>query len=183
MYSFHTENHVITVFSNERTMHILIQLSNGAQVVETTALVNCRATRNSIDTGLLCLLDFPLEKLSHLIITNNINRTSNAKGTIQWKVCVDVLFKEKAEKLKLMVLSLGKWQIILGMPWLKKWNSTINCRKNTLALPEYPFMTETPFHKYSPWKSTILKENPEVPQHLTCTLPWGSPHHWDSLPS
>ena len=38
----------------------------------------------------------------------------------------NILFKKRMEKLKLMVLSLGQKQIILGMPWLKKWNPTID---------------------------------------------------------
>ena len=47
------------------------------------------------------------------------------------------------EKLKLMVLSLEQKQIILGMPWLKKWNPTIDWRKNTVVLLELPLTTET----------------------------------------
>ena len=85
MYSFHTVNHVITALSNERTMHIPIRLSNGTQIVETTTLVDCGATGNFIDVSLLCLLKLPLEKLPKPIITNNVNGTTNAKGTIRWK--------------------------------------------------------------------------------------------------
>ena len=42
-----------------------------------------------------------------------------------------------------MVLSLGHRQIILGMPWLKKWNPAINWKRNTITLPENPLTTET----------------------------------------
>ena len=63
-------------------MCIPIRLSNGAQIIETTTLVNCGATRNFIDVSLLCLLELPLEKLPKLIIANNIDGTANAKGTI-----------------------------------------------------------------------------------------------------
>ena len=87
-------------------MHISIRLSNGTQIVETTTLINCRATGNIIDIGLLCLLKLPLEKLPKPIIANNVDGTANAKGTIRWKAHTDVLFKERTEKLKLMVLSL-----------------------------------------------------------------------------
>ena len=44
-----------------------------------------------------------------------------------------------------MILSFGWKQIILGMPWLKRWNPTIDWRRNTVALPELPLMTETAF--------------------------------------
>ena len=107
MYSFLTVNHVIIALPNERTMCIPIRLSNGTQIVKTTALVDCGATGNFINVSLLCLLGLPLEKLPKPIITNNIDGTANAKGTIQWKAHTDILFKERTEKLKLMVLSLG----------------------------------------------------------------------------
>ena len=42
-----------------------------------------------------------------------------------------------------MVLSLGRRQIILGMPWLKKWNPTIDWKRNTMILPRNPLATET----------------------------------------
>ena len=143
MYSSHIVNHVITALPNERTMHIPIRLSNGTQIVETTTLVDCGATGNFIDVSLLCLLELPLEKLPNPIITNNVDGTANAKGTIQWKAHTDILFKERMEKLKLMVLSPGRRQIILGMPWLKKWNPTINWKRNMITLLENPLTTET----------------------------------------
>ena len=42
-----------------------------------------------------------------------------------------------------MVLSLGCRQIILGMPWLKKWNPAIDWKRNTMTIPETPLTTET----------------------------------------
>ena len=124
-------------------MRIPIRLSNGTQIVETTALVDCGATRNLIDVSLLCLLELPLEKLPKPIIANNVDGTTNIKGTIQWKAHTNILFKERTKKLKLMVLSLGHRQIILGMPWLKKWNPTINWKRNRITLPENPLAIET----------------------------------------
>ena len=111
MYSSHIVNHVITALPNERTMCIPI----------------------IIDIGLLCLLKLPLEKLPKPIIANNVDGTTYAKGTIWWKAHTDILFKERMEKLKLMVLSLGCRQIILGMPWLKKWNPAIDWKSRTLV--------------------------------------------------
>ena len=142
-YSSHIMNHVITSLPNERTMRISIRLSNGTQIIKTTALVDCRATGNFIDVSLLCLLRLSLEKLPKPIIANNVDGTANAKGTIQQKAHTNVLFKERMEKLKLMVLSLGHRQIILGMPWLKKWNPAIDWKRNTMTLPKNPLATET----------------------------------------
>ena len=83
MYSSHIVNHVITALPNKRTMCIPIRLSNGTQIVETTTLVDCGATGNFIDVGLLCLLELPLGKLPKPIIANNVDGTANTRGTIQ----------------------------------------------------------------------------------------------------
>ena len=99
MYSSLTVNHVITAVSNERTMCIPIRLSNGTQIVKTTALIDCEATGNFIDVGLPCLLELPLEKLPKPIIANNIDGTANVKGTIRWKAHTNILFKERTESL------------------------------------------------------------------------------------
>ena len=59
MYSSHIMNHVITALPNERTMHIPIRLSNGTQIVETTALIDCGATGNFIDVVSSASLSYP----------------------------------------------------------------------------------------------------------------------------
>ena len=78
-------------------MCIPIRVSNGTQIIKTTTLVHCGATRNFIDVSLLCLLELPLEKLPKPIIANNVKGTANAKETTQWKAHTDILFKERME--------------------------------------------------------------------------------------
>ena len=41
-----------------------------------------------------------------------------------------------SDDLELMVVSLGRLQIILGMPWLKSKNPRIDWKSNTLAFPK-----------------------------------------------
>ena len=64
--------------------------------------------------------------------------TANAKGTIRWKAYTDILFSRTRETSDLMVLSLGRQQIILGMPWLRKWNPRINWTANMVSIPKSP---------------------------------------------
>ena len=39
------------------------------------------------------------------------------------------------ENIQLMVLNLGWRQVILGMPWLQKWNPQIGWLSKTLTIP------------------------------------------------
>ena len=64
--------------------------------------------------------------------------TANTKGTIRWKAHTDILFSRTKETTDLMILSLDRQQIILGMPWLHKWNPKIDWTMNTVSIPKSP---------------------------------------------
>jgi hypothetical protein len=51
---------------------------------------------------------------------------------------IPVLPFQKTNGLELMIGSLGRRQIILGMPWLKAQNPRIDWQANTLSLPRSP---------------------------------------------
>jgi hypothetical protein len=56
-----------------------------------------------------------------------------------------VLPFQKTNSLELMIVSLGRRQIILGMPWLKTQNPRIDWKANTLSFPSSPTL-ETDDH-------------------------------------
>jgi hypothetical protein len=89
------------------------------QIVETTTLIDSGATGNFLDLGLLSLANFPLQRLPKPIQAYNVDGSTNRKGTILWKTKIPVLPFQKTNGLELMIVSLGRRQIILGMPWLK----------------------------------------------------------------
>ena len=93
MLSSHEVNHVLIALPNERTIHIPIRLSVGNQIVETTAIVDCGAIGNFIDLELISLAEFPLQCLQKPVKACNVDRTTNSKGNIVWKMQVNILFK------------------------------------------------------------------------------------------
>ena len=133
-----TTPHVLVAPSNERTLHFPIKLLVGIQTVETSALVDSRATGNFIDLGLLSLANFPLKRLSQPIGAFNVDRTSNRQGTILWKAHTHIMLPHSSDDLDLMVVSLGRKHIILGMPWLRSRNPHIDWKHNTLSFPRSP---------------------------------------------
>ena len=150
IYSFHTVNCVIIAFPNEKIMHIPIKLFNGTQIVKTTALVDCGATRNFIDTDPFCYINFPLEKLPHQSLPTTLMEPPMLKEPFDGKLMQMYHLRKRQRNSRFMVLSLGKEQINLGMPWLKKWNPIVDWRVNTLTIPEYPLATDTPLCKHLP---------------------------------
>ena len=147
MSSSHDLSHVLVALPNERTICLPIKLATGTQIVETTALIDCGATRNFINIGLLSKANFPLQHLPKPIQAYNMDGTANIKGTIRWKAHTDILFSRSRESTDLMVLSLGRQQVILGMPWLHKWNPKIDWISNTVSIPRSP---ASPPHDHVP---------------------------------
>ena len=130
-----TAPHVLVASPNERTLRFPIKLLVGTQSVETTALIDSGATRNFIDLGLLSLANFPLKQLPQPIGAFNVDGTPNRQGTILWKAHTRMVLPQGFNNLDLMVVSLGRKQIILGMPWLKSKNPHIDWKSNTLSFP------------------------------------------------
>ena len=75
-----------------------------------------------MDIHLLSLDNFTLIHLPEPIIAYNVDRTKNLKGTIHWKTKTILTLEDHSDPIELMILWLSKPRVILGMPWLKKWN-------------------------------------------------------------
>ena len=128
-------NHVLTALPNERTLRIPVKISVKNQIINTSTIIDCGTTGNFINPGLTALTNFPLQRLERPVKAYNVDGTTNSKGNITWETHVDLRFPGHTENICLMVLNLGWKQIILGMPWLKKWNPMINWITKQVTIP------------------------------------------------
>ena len=119
-------NHILVASQENRTMHIPISLHGLKKPVDTLALINSRATRNFINSHLLPKGIFKLKALPTPITAFNIDGTPNIKGTIHWISDISFNSGSFSDKDKFMVVHLSHPQVILSMPWLKKWNPIID---------------------------------------------------------
>lgn len=123
MSPFHTLAHVLVALPNKRTLCILVKLSMGTKIINTSAVIDCSTTGNFIDNELLSQANFPLQWLKRPVKAYNIDGTTSFKGNIIWEIQVKIHFPKLQETVDL--LSPEWWQIILEMPWLHKWNSQV----------------------------------------------------------
>ena len=128
-------NHVFTTLPNERTLRIPVKILVNNQIIETTTIIDCGTTGSFINPELVALAEFPIKKLDQQVKAYHVDRTTNSKGNIIWETNVNLQFPKHRENIKLMVLNLGRKQIILGMPWLKKWNPVINWINKRISIP------------------------------------------------
>ena len=147
MSSSHLINHILVASSQNRTMTFPILLQGKNKTIDTIALIDSGATGNFIDVQLVSQDDFSLSHLPTLIIAYNVDGTENQKGTIQWKAKTTLTLDEHVDPIELLVLQLSKPWMIMGIPWLQKWNPKINWNHFSLSLPPTP-SSHIPYHTH-----------------------------------
>jgi len=91
---------------------------------------------------------FRMEKLERSVKVMNIDGTHNSGGDIIDEVMCNIYYKGHKERARFDVCSLGRTEVILGMPWLMVHNPEINWENGEVKLTRCP-----------PWCSKSNKES------------------------
>ena len=124
---------VIVANKSERALRFPVRLRYRARTVTTTALIDCGATGNFIDPSLISRLLLPSRPIPALQAFN-VDGTVNKQGRITAATTIHCQAAGFEDDLTLMIVSLGRPQIVLGMPWLTKHNPHIDWEKKTVTL-------------------------------------------------
>ena len=129
----------VTVRSQTKSMQIPIQLIvplHSMKVINTWALVDSGTDISCIDQHFVQKNNLPTMKLSIPIWARNANHSNNKSGDIRYTCDLFVNIQGLAQKVTLYVMTCGKENIILGLPWLKKANPTVDWTMQTLTFDE-----------------------------------------------
>ena len=122
----------ISIFANE-----------GAQIIDTFALVDSGATGDFINQDLAKKRGYQLQRLSQLLKAQNMNGSTNQGGIIHHKVTLHFWIAETEEKREFLVVNCGQENLILGLPWLQEINPLIDWTTGEVTIPSIP---RTPWH-------------------------------------
>ena len=126
---------VIVANKSEQALRFPIRLRYRARTITTTALIDCGATGNFIDPSLISHLLLPSRAIPPLQAFN-VDGTVNKQGRITAATTVHCQAANFEDDLTLMIVSLGRPQVVLGMPWLTKHNPRIDWEKKTVILDD-----------------------------------------------
>ena len=90
-------------------------------------------------------IDSQLHQLPTPLLAYNVDGTTNQKGTICWKAKTTLTLGDHSHPIELMILRLNVPRVILGIPWLKKWNPRINWPHLSMTIPTFPHPS-IPYH-------------------------------------
>ena len=121
------------------TMQIPIQLvipSHTMKAVETRALIDSGASISCIDWGFVRKQRIPTQRLKTPIQARNADNSVNSKGVIRFTTTLFLDIRGITHRATLYVMNLGNENIILGLPWLKDVNPSIDWARKTIAIKE-----------------------------------------------
>ena len=81
---------------------------------------------------------FKLKKLERPIQVRNVDGTFNQEGLIENTVEVNIYYQGHRERTEIDVIRGQKWKVILGMPWLARYNPEIDWRTGEVKMTRCP---------------------------------------------
>ena len=168
-----SSTHAVTVQSSTPSMQIPIHLIvplHTMKAIDTCALIDSGADISCIDWDFVKKHWLPTTKLETPIWAQNADNSYNKKGDILYTCTLFLNVEGIALKTTLHVMACGRDNIILGLPWLKAANPSINWKNHTLSLDEsidesaklyFSFTKDTDHHNNHYWKPPSW-----IPRHV-----------------
>ena len=120
-------------------MHLSLPLryknTDGEQIVETQILLDSGAKGLFINQAFVKENRIPTIPLLKPIIPWNVDRTTNQSGRITHCTWAHIVFDNQQLLTRFLIMNTGKSNILLGLPWLKEQNPTINWKTGRIFIP------------------------------------------------
>jgi len=116
----------------------------GLERIDMQEGVTVEALLDSGATGLVMSLEFArkqgfkLKKLERPMNVRNVDGSLNKEGSIEYMVEVNIYYQEHRKRMEIDVIRGQKWTVILGMPWLARYNSEIDWRTGEVKMTRRP---------------------------------------------
>ena len=119
--------HITAEHMQSNSLSISIQICDDTnKTVKALALIDSGAGGKFIDQTYVQKLGIKSQKLEQPLTAWNIDGTPNKKGKIISFVTLNFIINRRTKQIRLLIIRLGRQQIILGFQWLREQNLDIN---------------------------------------------------------
>ena len=166
----------VTVWSQTKSMQIPIQLiipSHSMKVVTTQALVDSGTDISCINQHFVQKNNLPTKKLPIPIQARNADHSNNKSGDIRYTCDLFIDIQGLTQRVTLHVMTCGKENIILGLPWLRKANPTIDWTMQTLTFNESIDESQELYQHHTAdttWHQSHYQPTPRLPKHINVDM-------------
>jgi Reverse transcriptase (RNA-dependent DNA polymerase)/gag-polyprotein putative aspartyl protease len=115
------------------TLDIPLIFSSAKKIATEKVLLDSGATENFINPRMVKKLGIGTVELTQPRTVYNMDGTENQGGQIKELCILNILQGRKEAAQPFFVINLGKDQLILGYPWLKEFNPTIDWTQGTMV--------------------------------------------------
>ena len=129
----------VTVQALPKSMRIPLQViepSRTMKAIDTHALIDSGADISCLDHQFARKHRLPLTKLTTPVLIRNADLSENKQGLIKYTCRLFLNIEGLTHNVTFHVISCGKENLILGLPWLQTINPKINWHTKTLSIPE-----------------------------------------------
>jgi len=113
-------------------MNVPFQFQTVQMKAKESVLLDSRATENFIDENTWTQLKIGRNELKEKLVLHNVNGTKNKQGELTHFCWLRIKYNKKEALMKFFITSLGKDHLILGYPFLEKFNPKIDWMKGEM---------------------------------------------------
>ena len=122
-----------------QSMHLSLPLryknTDGEQIVETQILLDSGAEGLFMNQAFVKENRIPTIPLLKPIIPRNVDGTTNQSGKITHCTWAHIVFDDQQLLTRFLITNTGKSDVLLGLPWLKEHNPTIDWKTGRIFIP------------------------------------------------
>ena len=121
-------------------MHLSLPLrykkTDGEQIIETQILLDSGAEGLFMNQAFVKRNQIPMIPLLKPITPRNVDRTTNQSGRITHCTWAHIVFDDQQLLTRFLITNTGKSNVLLGLPWLKEHNLTIDWKTGRIFIPQ-----------------------------------------------
>ena len=118
-----------------QSMHLRYKNTDREQIVETQILLDSAAKGLLMNWTFVEKNHIPMIPLLKLIIPQNVDRTTNQSGKITHYTWAHIIFNDQQLLTRFLITNTGKSDVLLGLPWFKEHNPTIDRKTRRIFIP------------------------------------------------